>query len=132
MGVSARMTAPRPTLILVYNAKGGMLNAVRDAVHKLLSPATYPCSLCALTYSAVSMRGAWREFLDLLGMPVMFLYRDEFERDLDRSGVKLPAILLGGDGPEPHVLLNGDDLREVPDLPALIAATQERLAAAAM
>ena len=126
------MIAPRPTLILVYNAKGGLLNGLRDAVHKLLSPATYPCSLCALTYSAVSMRGAWRQFLDSLGMPVMFLYRDEFERDLDRSGVGLPAILLGGDGPEPHVLLSGDALRSLPDLPALIAATRERLATATL
>lgn len=30
-----------------------------DAAHKLISPATYSCSLCALTYGAVSMKRSW-------------------------------------------------------------------------
>ena len=122
------MIAPRPTLILVYNADGGLLHALGDAVHKLASPATYPCSLCALTYGAVSMRRAWRRFLGGLGLPALFLYRDEFHRDLDQRGIALPAILLAGDGPEPQVLLRAEDINALPDLSALIALTQTRLA----
>lgn len=126
--VTTRMTSAQPTLICVYNAAGGLLPALGDMVHKLVSPRTYPCSLCALTYGAVSMRRAWRAFLDELGVPVLFLYRDEFHADLDRRDLALPAILLGGTGPVPQVLVSAAELDALPDLAALIALTQQRLA----
>ena len=37
------------TLIFIYNANGGIFSAMADAAHKLVSPETYPCSLCAIT-----------------------------------------------------------------------------------
>ena len=122
------MTRPAPTLILVYNADGGPLNALRDAVHKLVSPATYPCSLCALTYGAVSMRREWRAFLDGLGLPTLFLYRDEMLGDLDDRDISLPAILLGGSEPKPRVLVGADEMNALPDLAELIALVRSRLA----
>lgn len=121
------MAGPQRTLILVYNADGGLLDAVRDAVHKLVSPTTYPCSLCALTYGAVSMRRAWRAFLDRLGMPVLFLYRDEFREDLDSRDLPLPVILLGGETDPPEVLVSAAELNALPDLPALMALVEARL-----
>ena len=59
------MTAPQPSrpaprLLVVYNADSGILNALGHAVHKLVKPETYPCSLCAITYGAVSMRKEWK------------------------------------------------------------------------
>lgn len=123
------MTKPAPTLIAVYNADGGLLDAARDAVHKLVSPATYPCSLCALTYGAVSMRRVWRAFLDRLGMPVMFLYRDEFREDLDSRDLPLPVILLGGETNPPEVLVSAAELDALPDLLALMALVEARLRA---
>lgn len=122
------MTRPAPTLILVYNADGGPLNALRDAVHKLVSPATYPCSLCALTYGAVSMRREWRAFLDGLGLPTLFLHRDEMLGDLDDRDISLPAILLGGSEPKPRVLVGADEMNALPDLAELIALVRSRLA----
>lgn len=118
-----------PTLICVYNANGGLPSALGDMVHKIVSPATYPCSLCALTYGAVSMRGAWRRFLDGLGMPVTFLYRDEFRGDLDTRDLPLPAILLGAEAAVPQVLVSAVELDALPDLPALMALVETRLAA---
>lgn len=117
-----------PTLICVYNAKGGLISALGDMVHKIVSPATYPCSLCALTYGAVSMRGEWRRFLDGTGLPTLFLYRDEFRSDLDGRDLPLPAILLGGDAGVPQVLVSTAELDALPDLTALIALVQARLA----
>lgn len=122
------MLARTSTLIFVYNADGGLLNALRDMVHKLASPRTYPCSLCALTYGAATMRGEWRAFLGRLGLPTLFLYRDEFRGDLDSRDLALPAILLGGDAPEPAVLVSTEELDALPDLPALIALVEARLA----
>lgn len=121
------MTAQKRTLIFVYNADGGLLNAARDAAHKLLRPTTYPCSLCALTYGAVSKRPAWSRFLAGVGMPALFLYRDEFRADLDSRDLPLPAILLGGAGPVPEVLVSASELDALPDLPSLIALIESRI-----
>jgi len=117
-----------PTLIFIYNAKGGLLNAAGDAVHKLASPATYPCSLCALTYGAVSKRPAWSRFLASVGMPTLFLYRDEFRADLDTRDLPLPAILIGGAGPVPEMLVSASELDGLADLDALMALLAARLA----
>ncbi|MFM7377015.1 MAG: hypothetical protein ACKO1O_02610 [Erythrobacter sp.] len=116
------------TLIFVYNADGGLLNAARDAVHKLLRPATYPCSLCALTYGAVSKRPAWRAFLARIGMETLFLYRDEFRSTLDTRDLPLPAILIGGAGKEPEVLVSASELDGLADLDELITLLEARLA----
>ena len=65
-------------LIFVYNADSGWFNSLTDAVHKMVSPSTYQCSLCALTYGNVSMKKEWREFIESLPFDVLFLYKDEF------------------------------------------------------
>jgi len=116
------------TLIFVYNAQGGLLNAARDAVHKLARPATYPCSLCALTYGAVSKRPAWSAFLARTRMATLFLYRDEFRDTLDTRNLPLPAILLGTAGSVPEVLVSASELDGLADLDALIALVEARVA----
>lgn len=117
-----------PTLIFVYNAQGGPLSALGDMVHKIVSPATYPCSLCALIYGAVSKRKEWAQYLDGTGLPTLFLYRDEFRSHLDDRDLPLPVILLGGDAGVPQVLVSAAELDALPDLPALIALVGARLA----
>ena len=67
-------------LLFVYNADGGPLASLRDAFHKILSPGTYPCSLCAITYGAAAMQPQWRPLIRALPVPVAFLHRDEFGR----------------------------------------------------
>ncbi|WP_301752062.1 hypothetical protein [uncultured Erythrobacter sp.] len=120
------MITTTTTLIFVYNAKSGLISAFGDMVHKIVSPATYPCSLCALTYGAFSMRAEWRRFLDGTGLPTRFLYRDEFRNQPDARDLALPVILLGGQAP---VLVSAAELNALPDLPALIALVEARLAA---
>lgn len=121
------MANPTTRFILAYNADGGLLNAVKDAAHKIVSPATYPCSLCALTYGWVAMRGRWRRFLASLPMTRVFHHRDDFALAFPGLAVPLPAILLAeGEGP-PQVLVSAPELDALPDLLALIALVEERL-----
>jgi hypothetical protein len=121
------MTNPAPRLILVYNADGGWLNALKDAVWKVARPATYPCSLCALTYGWVSMHGRWRRFLAGLPQAKVFHHRDDFARAFPGLAVPLPAILLGeGDAP-PLVLVSAEELDSLAGLDALIALVAARL-----
>ncbi len=54
------MGLTRPALVFVYNANSGLLNALLDMGHKVVSPRTYPCSLCALTYGSLGLRDAPR------------------------------------------------------------------------
>jgi hypothetical protein len=116
-------------LILVYNADGGFLNMVKDGLHKLLRPATYPCSLCALTYGPVMMRGRWRRFLRATQMPVTFHHRDDFAVAFPESDVPLPVIMWQAAGAQPALLVSAAELDAIPDLAALIACVETRLAA---
>jgi hypothetical protein len=79
-------------LVFVYNADSGVFNALADAAHKIFSPHTYACNLCALTHTAVGMRGEWKRFLEGLDRPLEFLHADELEARYGVTGVPLPAL----------------------------------------
>lgn len=120
------MTTPAltPTLVFVYNADSGPLNALLDFGHKLVSPSTYPCSLCALTYGPFGMKREWRAFTQELGLPLEFLHADELRTRYGAQQAALPAVFLKGEGLEP--LLTRPDLdrcRTLDDLKALVTQT---------
>jgi len=89
---------PKPHLIFVYNADSGLFNTLTDIAHKLLSPQTYNCNLCALTHTAFGMRDEWKEFLEELDAELEFLHRDEFIETGGRADADLPAIFEKKDG----------------------------------
>jgi acyl CoA:acetate/3-ketoacid CoA transferase alpha subunit len=101
--------ATGPTLVFVYNADSGVFNTLADAAHKIFSPRTYACNLCALTHTAVRMRGEWREFLDGLGLPLEFLHADELAARYHLTGVPLPAVFTK-DGRGLSVLAGADSI----------------------
>lgn len=118
----------RPTLLFVYNADEGVFAAISDAVHKAVSPATYPCSLCAVTYGALRMRPEWRAYLKALPYETRFLHRPDFRRAYPAlSELPLPSILLDG-GSDPRVVLDAGALAGVGDLHELIFALDRALA----
>ena len=80
------------TLLFVYNADSGFFNTLADIGHKLFSPATYPCQLCAITHGVLAERGAWRDFVASLDLPCEFLHRDQFQECFPGNGTPLPAI----------------------------------------
>lgn len=111
-----------PALVFVYNADSGVFNALADAAHKIFSPRTYRCNLCALTHSAVGMRREWKKFLDGLDRPLEFLHADEMKARYGVEGVPLPAIFESG-GDETKVLAGADAInacRTMDDLKRLI------------
>lgn len=80
-------------LIVVYNASSGLFGTVTDFAHKILSPTTYQCRLCALTYGDFSMKKEWKSFIENFPVKTTFLHKNEF---LDRYKIKmaLPAIFI--------------------------------------
>ena len=96
--MTGRTDSEKPGLVFVYNADSGLFNALSDAAHKIFSPRTYQCNLCALTHSPLGMRGEWKQFLDGLGdVPLEFLHADELRARYGVAGVPLPAIFKRGD-----------------------------------
>ncbi len=118
------------TLVFVYNADSGMFNTLSDMAHKVFSPRTYSCNLCALTHSTFSMRDEWKTFIESLGVEFEFLHRDEFKKRGDAGDTgeaDLPAIFLKGDkGLE--VLIDAASINACKTMDDLKKLIRERLA----
>lgn len=84
--------SPEHGLLFVYKADSGLFNTASDIAHKLISPQTYECSLCALTHGYFSMRKEWAGFLEQLGLPCAFRHRDELADEPGVDPALLPAI----------------------------------------
>jgi len=122
------MTAQSSQLLLVYNADSGILNALVHAVHKTVRPETYECTLCAITYGAVSMRREWRRFLDNQPIEKVFHHRDDFAEAYPGHNFDLAAILIREGEGAPEVLVSSNELDCLNGLEQLITLTARRLA----
>lgn len=67
-------------LIFVYNANAGPLNAFIDTAHKMMSPSTYTCDLCQLTFGNFKEKEAWVRFRESVTTPLIFLHKNEFNK----------------------------------------------------
>ena len=87
------MEDEKPTLVFVYNSDSGLFNLAFDAAHKIFSPQTYSCNLCAITHGNFGMKNEWREYLKTLSIPFEFLHANEFkEKYRIENAQKLPAV----------------------------------------
>ena len=84
----------KSTLLFVYNADTGLFSVMTDYAHKILSPKTYPCNLCAITYGNMGMNKKWKEYIDNLTIPIEFLHRDEFLKRYALKDTQLPAAFI--------------------------------------
>ena len=50
-------------LIFIYNAKSGLVNELIDFAHKIISPESYDCNLCAITYGTFAMEKNWDNYI---------------------------------------------------------------------
>jgi hypothetical protein len=85
-------------LVFVYNADSGMFNTLTDIAHKVFSPKTYECNLCAISHSYLSERSEWKDFIEELGVECEFLHRDEFLTKYTSEEKTFPVILELLDG----------------------------------
>lgn len=116
----------QPTLLFVYNADSGKLNALKDYVHKIFKPSTYPCSLCAVTFGNLGMKNEWKTFVNGLGVPVEFLHRDEFCAHYDCSEVTYPVAFLMENGKRAE-FISTEDMNATKSLEDMIDLVKERL-----
>jgi len=88
----------KPKIIFVYNADSGVFNLLSDIAHKMFSPQTYACNLCAITHSNFGMKKEWKAYLDSLANPLEFLHADEFQTKYKYEKLNLPAIFIEENG----------------------------------
>ncbi len=111
---------------MIYNADGGLVNGAMDLLHKLVSPATYACRLCEVTYGTFGMKRDWRATIEALPMPVTFLHRDAWLAVHPGDDTPLPAILLERAGGL-STLVSAADFGRIHSLQALQAFLLARL-----
>ena len=118
-------------LILVYNADSDVFSLIKDAFHKTISPSTYQCNLCSLTFGMIGMRNEWKSFVDKLNIPYTFLHRDEFLDRLkthphDLGAIEFPAIFLNKDG-KIGLLINHIEINNCTSLDDLMNLVSKKL-----
>ena len=112
-------------LLFVYNADGGLISAAKDFVHKIVSPETYECNLCAVTYGNIGMKGEWKSFIGELEYPVEFLHRDEFEAEYAFDKVEYPSALVKRNG-DFEYFITAEEMNALETLDNLISLVQSR------
>ena len=106
-------------LLFVYNADSGLFNTLGDIGHKLFSPSTYPCQLCAITHGYLKERSQWRAFIDSLDLTCEFLHRDQFRERFPGLSASLPAVFRLANG-RPKLCLDSAAINACADMGELM------------
>lgn len=105
-------------ILFIYNADSGALNLAIDFAHKILSPTTYNCQLCNLTYGLLKEKRIWKEFRDSTKKELLFLYKDEFELDY-KEHFEYPVILRKNED-ELEVLMSRKEINGIDNVSELV------------
>ena len=121
-------------LIFVYNANSGKLSAWLDSAHKIVSPSTYQCRLCDLTYGIFKENEEWVRFREseLINSHVQnleFLHIDEFNKNYNSKWLpayEYPLILMASNqGLE--ILMSAGEMNDIKTTTALISAITSKI-----
>jgi hypothetical protein len=116
------------SLIFVYALDGGLYNGISHYAHKIISPSTYPCNLCAVTNSMLGTKREWANFIRELGTPTEFLHRDEFIKAYPKAQQNsFPAVFRSSGDGDLQVLITSSEINECRELSALISLLSDRV-----
>ncbi len=108
-------------LVFVYNADSGFINTLIDIGHKAISPQTYECNLCGLTFGLIGEHKQWKKFREESNKEMEFLHRDEFEQKYARK-FEYPVILKENN--DLSVMISQAELNEIQTLDELISQVE--------
>lgn len=114
-------------LIFVYNANSSIFSQATDYVHKIVSPSTYRCNLCAITYGNLGMRKDWKKFIDTLPFEVIFIHKDELKNEYHKlKDFTLPAVFIE-DGENIESIISNEELDKQNDIKGLKDLVTDKL-----
>lgn len=116
-------------LIFVYNANSGFKNALLESAHKVLSPKTYNCKLCKLTFGVISENRKWKAFREQSDIEMIFLHKDEYQNKFKSKFENLQElpVILYQDNYDLSTLIGKDELNQIEDIDTLIDSIKSRL-----
>ena len=112
-------------LIFIYNAKSGVVNELVDVAHKIVSPETYDCNLCALSYGAFFMEKKWSTYIETLPIKSTFTFRDKFSKK-GGNNLKFPSVFLRNDAGLEEII-TATEINEIKNLDQLIDLLNQKL-----
>ena len=112
-------------LIFVYNAKSGMVNEFLDLAHKIVSPSTYNCNLCAISYGNFTMKKKWSDYISSLPVRSTFTYKDKVS-EYGFNNIELPSIIFRN-GSRSKVIISSEEINEFKKIDQLINILSDRL-----
>ena len=116
-------------LIFVYNANSGAVNSFLGTAHKIISPQTYDCKLCALTFGNFTENPIWKAFRETNDIEMIFLHKDEFSKQYRSKWLpkyKFPIVLTTVDN-ELDVFMLSTDLETFDTTVSLVKALEIKL-----
>ncbi|MEJ1222555.1 GTPase [Sediminicola sp. 1XM1-17] len=125
---NSRTAVTKEKLLFIYNANSGKRNAVMDMAHKILSPKTYECNLCDITFGVFSENSLWKNFRLQSSVEMEFLHKDEFSKAYaSKFGHKFTfPIILADTGNGLEVYVGTEELNALEKAEDLIAILKNR------
>ena len=112
-------------LIFIYNAKSGIVNEFLDFAHKIVSPSTYNCNLCAISYGNFTMKKKWSDYISSLPVRSTFTYKDKVS-EYGYNNIELPSIIFRN-GPKSKVIISSEEINKLKKIDQLINILSDRL-----
>ena len=112
-------------LIFIYNTKSGVVNELIDFAHKIVSPETYDCNLCAISYGAFSMKKKWSTYIETLPFKSTFTYKDKFSKN-GYSNIKFPSVFIQSNEKLDEII-SATEINEIKNLDQLIGLLNQKL-----
>jgi len=113
-------------LLFVYNAKSDYWSKKIDFAHKIISPSTYNCDLCALTHGNFGETEIWKEFRENSKSTLEFTYKDEFQKLYPKIEASFPVVFQNKNN-NLSILINATALSKIKNIEELIALIKETL-----
>jgi len=114
-------------LIIIYNVKSGFVNEMIDFAHKIVSPKTYECNLCAISYNTFTKKKRWSDYINSLPIKSVFTYKDKVSSlNKELSNLEFPTIIFRN-GVELNEIISRKEINSINNINQLISLLNERL-----
>ena len=115
-------------LIFIYNANSGKHNTLLDTMHKIVSPNTYNCNLCDITFGLFTENKTWRKFRQTSKVEMVFLHKDEYlKKYKSKFNYKFTfPIVLAEHLESLSVFINTDELNRLKNQEGLMKEIRKR------
>lgn len=114
-------------LIFIYNATSGIFAGLKDLIHKSVSPKTYGCNLCSLTYKGTSVKQEWKEFIESLPIKATFLHKDEFVKLYPRYALTIYPVVFKKQGGILKEFISANEINQQKTLDRLQKLVKDKL-----